>query len=44
MSWATAVDRLDVLVSLGVRVLRADLGFLVVEGEQGLVSLRADLG
>ena len=46
ISWATAVDGVDVSARLGVRGLRADLGFLAVgvEGEQGLFSLREDLG
>ena len=36
MSWADAVDGVDVSVRLGVRGLRADLGFcLLVEAVEG---------
>ena len=43
---ATAVDGVGVSVRLGVGGLRADLGCLPleVEGKQGLVGLRVDLG
>ena len=42
VSWAAAVDGVDVSVTLGLGDFSADLGFM--EGEQGLLGLRAGLG
>ena len=42
MSWATAVDGMDVSFTLVLGDLSADLGFM--EGGQGLIGLRPGLG